>query len=853
MRRADATWQEEREPVRWTAEEDVAPAGMPIGDSRASGRGPGNAGSGRKHLRIPLQAALVALLASEVLLAVGLVAYLSLHNARAAVNDVAKQLRSEVTTRVEERLREFLATPHVLNDVNAELIGRGVLDADNPEELTAHFWQQVQAAPTVSSAYFGNTKGGVADAGREGAGGPLYVIVTDGFAAGTFRKYATNDVGVRTSQLQAVPGFDARTRSWYTRAMTQGGPAWSSIYLLFSGQDMAISASRPVANGRGEAIGVVAADLFLSQVGDFLRGVKIGMSGRCFIMERSGLLIASSADETPIVFGEGGRPPRRLAARESSSPMIRAAAATIEDDGGVVAGGVGGQWEFSMDGERHFLQVATIRDGYGIDWLVGVAIPERDFMVRVDANTRTTIALILGAALIAVTFGLVASRWVTLPMSHLGRSARALAGGERQVVAETSRIAEVADLSRSFNVMTQQLERTVESLQAEVAERRRAEEELRASEARYRLLADNSTDVIWTMDRDGVLTYVSPSIEKLRRGVAAESVLGHPFTIGLTAESAAAAGARFAAVRDMVARGIRIPPEEHIELELDCLDGSTVWTESVVSPLIGDDGEVRGFIGMSRNITARRHAEEERLALEAQLRHSQKLESIGTLASGVAHEINNPLTGVINYADLIARRVGDLQLREFAEGIKVEGNRMAEIVGGLLSFARQETTEKRKEQMPDIVRASLTLVGSILRKDRIHLKQSMDSELPLVRCNAQQIEQIIINLLTNARDALNRKYPGEDEDKIVEIAIRLVEKSGEPWVRTTVEDHGSGVPADLMARIFDPFFTTKPRDMGTGLGLSISYGIARDHGGALTVESVEGLYTRFHLDLRAAD
>ncbi|MDD5220093.1 MAG: PAS domain S-box protein, partial [Candidatus Bipolaricaulis sp.] len=602
-------------------------------------------------------------------------------------------------------------------------------------------------------------------------------------------------------------------------------------------------------NGRGELLGVVAADLFLAQVGDFLRRLNVGANGRCFVMERSGLLIASSADASPIVHGEPGRAPRRLSASESSSPVVRAAVASIERGWSGEAGD-GGQLEFTVDGEHHLLQVLELRDGRGIDWLVGVAIPEREFMARVEANTRTTVVLVLVAGISAVALGVGASRWVTEPLRRLELSARALASGEREVVSEASRIVEVASLSRSFNVMTEQLEQTVRNLQAEVAERTKAERELRESEARYRLLADNSTDVIWTMNLEGRFTYMSPSVEKLR-GFTPEEVMSLPFPAALTPESAASAEVLFGSIRRRIEQGLPSPEQEHFELEQPCKDGSTVWTDTVISVIEDDRGRPIGLVGVSRNITARKRAEEERLALEAQLRHSQKLESIGTLASGIAHEINNPLTGVINYADLIERRTADAQLREFAEGIKTEGNRMAEIVRGLLSFARQETVGKRLERMPDILRASLTLIGAMLRKDRIRLEQRVAEDLPLVRCNAQQVEQILINLLTNARDALNRRYPADDDDKVIEIVMGPIEKDGSLWVRTTVEDHGAGIPADLLSRIFDPFFTTKPRDMGTGLGLSISYGIAKDHDGDLAVESEEGRHTRFHLDLRA--
>ncbi len=802
-------------------------------------------GPGGEHVtRVPLRRILIVLFATQVLLAVGLVGYFSFRNARGAVNEVAHQLRDEVTTRIEEQLREFLATPHIMNEVNADLIAQGVLDAGDAEALALHFWQQVQAAPSVSSLYFGNTKGGVTDAGREGRGGALYVIQTDGFAAGTFRKFSADSGGNRARELQAVPNFDARTRGWYSSAAAKGGPTWSDVYLLFSGQDMAISASRPVLNPRGELIGVVGADLFLSQVSDFLRTLKIGTNGQSFIMERNGLLVASSADTSPIAPAGGDGTPRRLSADGSSSPMVRAAAAAA-----ALAGSESDpQTEFTLDGERHFLQVSPIQDSYGIDWLVAVAVPERDFMATVTASTRVTFVLIFAAAVIAVAFGIIASRWVTRPMRRLGLSAQALARGEWREVSDASRIAEVASLSQSFNSMTRQLEQTVNSLETQIAERVRVEGKLRESEGRYRLLASNAADVIWTMDMDGWFTYVSPSVQKLR-GYTAEEVMREPFTAALTPGSAAVVKGELAAIRERVARGQAV--EEHYELEQPCKDGTTVWTETAVSSLVDAKGKLLGIVGVSRNITSRKRAEQAQLKLEIQLRHSQKLESIGTLASGIAHEVNNPLTGIINYAELIERRVEDPQLQEFARGIIGEGNRVAEIVRGLLSFARQESTEQRPARMPDILHTTLALIGATMRRDQILVQEEVAEDLPAVRCNPQQIQQILINLLTNARDALNRKFPGRNDEKLVRIRIAPLERDGKLWVRTTVEDCGTGVPETLRSRIFDPFFTTKPRDMGTGLGLSISYGIAKEHGGELSVESEEGRFARFHLDLPA--
>ncbi len=286
------------------------------------------------------------------------------------------------------------------------------------------------------------------------------------------------------------------------------------------------------------------------------------------------------------------------------------------------------------------------------------------------------------------------------------------------------------------------------------------------------------------------------------------------------------------------------------ELQMQRADGQPIWIGLTANPVRDRQGQVVGSRLMVVDITERKRAEKEKQALESKLRQSQKLESIGTLASGVAHEINNPLTGMINYADLIADRVEDDRLKGFAQGIIKEGNRVAEIIKSLLSFARQEKQSHSPARIEDIIDASLLLIGSVLKKDQITLYKDIPDDLPQVRCRSQQIEQVIINLLTNARDALNKRYEAYHEDKLIRIRVQPFEEDGIQWIRTTVEDHGTGIPEEAIDRIFDPFFTTKPRDAGTGLGLSVSYGIIKDHHGELRVESKPGEYTRFYLDLR---
>lgn len=304
-----------------------------------------------------------------------------------------------------------------------------------------------------------------------------------------------------------------------------------------------------------------------------------------------------------------------------------------------------------------------------------------------------------------------------------------------------------------------------------------------------------------------------------------------------------------------VSRALRGEIVTSAEYSLRRKDTGETWVGSYsFAPIRDKSRMIVGAVMVARDITERKRLEQEHVALEAQLRQQQKLESIGTLASGVAHEINNPINGILNYAQLIEDRLpADSPLTEFTGEIMQETQRVATIVRNLLTFARNEKQSHSPARVADILEAVLSLVRTVIRHDQITLVVNVPTDLPPMNCRSQQIQQVIMNLVTNARDALNERYPEHHPDKVLNLTACMLAKAGRCWIRLTVEDHGTGIAPENRGRIFDPFFTTKDRSQGTGLGLSISHGIVKEHHGEWTVESELNEFTRMHVDLPVDD
>ena len=362
-------------------------------------------------------------------------------------------------------------------------------------------------------------------------------------------------------------------------------------------------------------------------------------------------------------------------------------------------------------------------------------------------------------------------------------------------------------------------------------------ERVRAEESHTRLVTavEQAAETIVITDINGAILFVNPAFEKTT-GYTREEAIGQNSRILKSGKQDAAFYQRMWAVlsRREVWNGHVINKRK---------DGTLYEEEASISPVRNAAGKVVNYVAVKRDVT-------HEVAMEAQLRQAQKMEAIGTLAGGVAHEINNPVNGIMNYAQLITDGLpADSPLQKFSANIIKETNRVSEIVRNLLAFARQNPQHRSPASLNDILKSVLTLVQTVIKHDQITLLVEVPEGLPQMECRSQQLEQVLLNLLTNARDSLNEKYPAYHEDKIIRVTACLFERDGSRWIRTTVEDHANGIPERIRDRILDPFFTTKVAGKGTGLGLSISHGIVKEHGGELNFETETGRGTRFHMDL----
>lgn len=392
------------------------------------------------------------------------------------------------------------------------------------------------------------------------------------------------------------------------------------------------------------------------------------------------------------------------------------------------------------------------------------------------------------------------------------------------------------------------------SLCRDISDRKKTHAALRESEAKYRFLMDNMTDMIWTTDLDFCVTYASPSIEKTL-GYTPEERIGHKTSEMMTPES-------FAHTMEIMASELERDKEEGVDPDRTITyessyfhkNGSIVWFENAASLIRDNTGTITGVYGVSRDITARKKAEEEQRKLEAQLSQAHKMESIGTLAGGIAHDFNNLLTGVLGNASLALVSMDERNpLYERLKNIEEYARRGSGLTKQLLGFARGGQYEVKPTNFYKFVRESSDMFLRTKKEISIHYKTQED--LWVVEVDRVQMEQVLLNLYVNAWQAMSgggELFLSLKNTELGEIDVLPYGIRPGRYVKLSVADTGTGMDEETKARIFDPFFTTKERGRGTGLGLASVYGIIKNHHGYITVESEKGIGTTFTIYLPAS-
>ncbi len=413
--------------------------------------------------KLPLRFILVVPFVLQIFAAVGLTGYLSLRNGQKAINDLATQLQTEISSRIDQHLDTYLAAPHEINQINADAFKLGLLNLRDFQSIEHYFWKQIQVFDVSYIALVLPT-GEFAGAGyyRDLSHANIDEISLN--TKGKDYSYATDSQGNRT-KVTHIEDYAPLAEDSYQAPARSGKPVWSKVYQWDDSPDIiSVSAGYPLYNKTKNLIGVLYIDLRLSQISDFLRQLKISPSGKTFMIEPNGLLVGSSSSEHPFTIVNGKA--QRLKAADSTDPLIRATARQLTEQFGNLSDiKASHPLSFHLNSQRQFVQVTPWKDKYGLDWLIVVAVPESDFMAQINANTRTTIWLCLGALGLATGLGIFTSRWITQPILRLSLASKAIASGNLDQKVEVKGVKELGVLAKSFNQMAEQLQESFTALE----------------------------------------------------------------------------------------------------------------------------------------------------------------------------------------------------------------------------------------------------------------------------------------------------------------------------------------------------------------------------------------------------
>ncbi|WP_392533574.1 ATP-binding protein [Nostoc sp. C117] len=860
---------------------------------------------GKVYAKMPLSYVLIVPFILQIFGAVGLVGYLSYENGQKAVKELAAQLENEICDRIEQHLDNYLTTPKQINQINLDAIELNLLKLADFQTTGKYFWKQMQVF-NIGYNSFANPKGEFIGVERLDNGNLLINEVSEKHSVGKLYVYTTDNRGNRR-HLQEVKSYDPRVEAWYADAVNIGKPVWSKIYQWEDKPEiLSISSSYPVYDKNRKFVGVISVDLLLSQISTFLAKLKIRESGKTFILERSGLIVASSTSDPPytIVNGKG----KRLSALDSKNSLIRfTTQSLIKHFGslGFIAGKK--QLTFTTNGIDYFVQVKTWKDDLGLDWLIVAVIPEREFMEQINANTRTTIILCIIAFLVATEIGILTARWVIKPILLLNRLAKKIAKGEWEQIPEIHRSDELGELAKSFETMAKQLEVSFSVLAGKNAEMQVLNEALSESQSRLTQFLEAMPVGVFIIDAQGNPYYTNK---------IGQEILGKATRSEIPAEQLSEVYQAYLAGTDELYPRDRMPIFRALQGESSRIDNmeirrcdKIIAIEVLGKPIYDESGNLAFAIATFFEISQRKQAEkllaEYNLILEAQVKkrtdefqqvieqlqitqeeliESQKIaaqeqqaavrEAARSAAANLAkseflanmsHELRTPLNAILGFTQVMSR---DYSLSsEHQKNLTIinrAGEHLLNLINDILEMSKIEAGRIRLNlssfDLIHLLKNLEEMLNLHATSKNLKLLFEYGQDLPqYVATDENKLRQVLLNLLGNAikfTDTGNvtlrvRLGTGEEDTESSFFAPAASAQS----LIFEIQDTGCGIAPEEIDLLFEAFEQTeigRKSQQGTGLGLAISRKYVQLMGGDITVSTTPGIGSTFAFDVQIA-
>jgi PAS domain S-box-containing protein len=368
----------------------------------------------------------------------------------------------------------------------------------------------------------------------------------------------------------------------------------------------------------------------------------------------------------------------------------------------------------------------------------------------------------------------------------------------------------------------------------DITEEKQAEENLRESEKKYRTTLENMTEGYYEADLKGNFVFFNDSLCQIA-GCTRDELMGTNNRKYMDKENARKVYRIF---NKVYTTG---KPATGFEFEIIKKNGTKKFVEASASLIRDSEGKPTGFRGVVRDTTDRKQMEAEKEEMEQRAQLASRLSIVGEMASGIVHEVNNPLTSVIGFAEMLASKDIPEDAKDYARIINDEGKRVASIAGRLLNFARHQKPETVHTDINKLLQSTLDLQTYEMTTGNIKVTTELDPHLPKTMADPGQLQQVFLNIMLNARTAMRAAHGGG------KFSVKT--QALDDTIQISLKDNGPGIPKQNLKKIFDPFFTTRKAGEGTGLGLSICQGIINSHNGKIYADSTPGKGATFVIEL----